>query len=76
MLQTHLLSALKQHMRLCVCSCVLCVSTWNVVSEADSGESDDHKVERLQKGPFLHFLKHDSWHGEEDQTTNQDGENG
>lgn len=25
------------------------VSTWYIVSKANSGESDDHKVERLQK---------------------------
>lgn len=50
--------------------------TCYVVSKADRGEGDDHKVERLQKGPVLHFLKHQRWHGEEDQTANQDGQNG
>lgn len=62
--------------------CVQCLSgtkcslhTCYVVSEADRGQGDDHKVERLQKGPVLHFLKHQRWHGEEDQTANQDGQN-
>lgn len=59
-----------------VCTLCACVSTWYIVSKTNSGESDDHKVERLQNRPFLHSLKHDCWHCEEDQTTNQNRENG
>lgn len=54
---------------------VQCMSTWHIVSKADRGQRDDHKVERLQKRPVLHFLKHNCWHSKEDQTTHQDGEN-
>lgn len=52
------------------------VSTWYIVSKAHSGECDDYKVQRLRKGPGLHFLKHHCWHCQENQTANQDGENG
>lgn len=46
------------------------MNTWYIISKAHCGESDDHKVECLQKFPVLHFLKHDCWHSEEDQTAN------
>lgn len=49
--------------------------TWYIVSEANSGERDDHEVQRLQERPVLHFLKHDCRHSEEDQTADEDGEN-
>lgn len=48
--------------------------TWYVVSEANSGEGDDHEVERLQKRPVLHPLKHERRHGEEDHAADQDGQ--
>lgn len=48
--------------------------TWYVVSEANSGEGDDHEVERLQKRPVLHPLKHERGHGEEDQAADEDGQ--
>lgn len=51
-------------------------STWYIVSEANSGESDDHKVEGLEKEPVLHLLEYHRWHGEEDQTADQNGQNG
>lgn len=48
--------------------------TWYVVSEANSGEGDDHEVERLQERPVLHPLEHERRHGEEDQAADQDGQ--
>lgn len=43
-----------------------CAITWYVVPKANSGEGDDHEVERLQNRPVLHPLEHEGGHGEED----------
>ena len=48
--------------------------TWNEVSKAHGGESDDYKVDGLQEGPPLHLLEHQRGHHQEDQAANQDGD--
>ena len=61
--------------KMCKCKRTSC-HTGYIVSYADSGESDDHKVDGFQSGPSLDVFKYDGRDGDEDYAAGQDEEDG
>lgn len=51
---------------------VNCPCTCNVISDPNSRQGDDHKIDRIQPGPSFNVLEDDGWYGDEEDAASQD----